>query len=281
MLINLKKVTRIGLAIATVFATSIVGGNADSVQAAQTVYKAKSYDYITTNDFNVIRTHASNIKAVKINQALPYTDYYGINGGLYNFATKSTPASASNIFWEKSKDGVPNTLNDHNTGYKYRGTLVTYKDPVKGTVAVVKSYTDISAVKSDLGQNLDYRNMLGGGNLYVKQDEATFRKGFKAEGWDSLNHQPDATGANRTGIGVKYENGQSYLYLFTSKKHTSLINLRNTMKALGCKEGIWLDGGHSTQMQVKTSPTNTLKFAEPYEGQLRRIHHAVTLINKN
>ncbi|WLR44445.1 phosphodiester glycosidase family protein (plasmid) [Bacillus carboniphilus] len=280
MLKKVKKVTQLALVSATVFAASIVGGNVETVQAAKTVHKANSYEYIETNDFRVIKTHASNIKALKIDTPLINTRYFGINGGLFNFPEEENgyKSSASNIFWEKSQVGKPYTLNERNTGNNYRGTLVTFKDPIEGTKAVIKSYRNTSEVKADLGANLDYRNMLGGGNLYLKNPQSVFDAGFNAEGWDSRYHHPRYTGATRTGIGLKYENGKSYLYLMVSKYDTSLYNLRNTMINLGCNEGIWLDGGISSQMRVNNG-SGIFEFAQKYEGQYRSIHHAVTLIN--
>ncbi|MDQ0063889.1 phosphodiester glycosidase family protein [Paenibacillus harenae] len=246
---------------------------------------AINYSYFEQGPFRVIKTHVSNLKNVVIKKPLCDTSYYGINGGFFaepagGYGTP--PTTPLSINWFKGQTTGVCTYNGPSaTDTRQRGTLVTFYDTATSkTLSVITRAKDINEIKQDLGANLDYRNIIGGGSLALNLSNSA---------WKTLHEDQEKWSVygtlaitERSAIGLKVENGQHIAFLLISKNgnNESLYSMRDTLKELGCFDGIFLDGSGSAQMQVHAN--GALIQDRGSDGAPGRyIYNAVTLANTN
>ena len=275
-------------------------------------YKNKPVNYLLfeQDDFTVIKTRAENIKPETIRSPIcsDYVrnlGYYGINAGFFNTVYRGDkPADADffsvSVSWskedaEKGKEVCEFSIRDPEKvalgegPYISRGTLFLYSDDKTGKYeAGVISAESCDNVKSQIklrtGRDYDYIYMIGGGNFYLSEYPNT-------DDWDKWREEKyltegplvgETSGTDRSGIGIKEENGAWHVYLVTSgtngeKKSKTLKDLRDLFISLGCSDAIYLDGDGSSQMRCADNDGNLIE--KP--GDNRYIWAMVRLIKKN
>jgi hypothetical protein len=179
---------------------------------------AVNYSYFEKDNFRVIKTHVSNIKNLVIKQPLCSANNYGINGGFFYSGNgyDNPPTIGLSINWAKGQ--TANIVSSNGNNYK-RGTLVTYFDTEDNqTYGVITRATSITEIKQNLGLNLDYRNIIGGGSLALQYTNSEWLQLHEnIENWD-VNGQYSIT--QRSAIGIKVENSKHMVYMIVSKNNS-------------------------------------------------------------
>jgi len=259
---------------------------------------APAYELFTQDDFTVIKTPAYNITPVTIRSPLCSDEirnlgYYGINAGFFNTVYKTKPDDADfisvSIVWSKAAaasgaEVCEYSVRDPAPGappYIPRGTLYLYEDAGKYVAGVI-SAESCDDLRSQVGGDLDFIYMIGGGNFYLSEYPTI-------EDWDRWVAEKyqiegplvaETTKTDRSGIGIKNENGVWYAYLAVSgtngqESRKTLQDLRDLFISLGCSDAIYLDGDGSSQMRCADSDGTVIE--KP--GDDRYIWAMVRLIN--
>jgi hypothetical protein len=262
------------------------------------------YVLFEQDDFTIIKTKAENIKPETIRAPIcsPYIrelGYYGINAGFFNTVYRGEkPADEDfvsvSVSW--SKEDEKNKLEvcevskrDHEKIalgeglYIARGTLFLYMTQSGQYEAGVITAESTDDVRAQMGEDLDFIYMIGGGNFYLSDYPG-------ADCWDKwkeekyLDEGPlvmETTRTGRSGLGIKKENGIWYVYLAASgtngeEKPKTLEELRALFVSLECAEAVYLDGAGSSQLRCMGSSGEMIE--KPGDG--RYIWSMVRLIEK-
>ena len=235
-----------------------------------------SYTFFEQDGFTIIRTKAENIKPETIREPICSNHirelgYCGINAGFFNTVYRATkPADEDfisvSISWSKQdeENGLevckvstrdPERVALGEGPHISRGTLYLYANEGSHEAGVV-SAESCDDVRMQIGEDLDFIYMIGGGNFYLgdypgldgwakwKEDK------YKEEGPLVI----ETTKTGRSGIGIKKEDDIWYAYLVSSGTNgeeipKTLEELRALFVSLECFEAIYLDGAGSSQMR--------------------------------
>jgi len=253
-----------------------------------------SYQYnATDSNYIYIKTPASNVTVRVINDELYNSNYYGVNGTFFA-PSSGTPGAADftmpnsvGISWYdgatvegstviasdyKKVNYWENNLKDNGTKIA-RGSF-TITNTTEGYKCAVYSNSTATGIRNAIS---GCKAIIGGGQLQLQYAESVFDSTFINESWGNVSRTEST---RRTGLGFKVESNVWYVYLIISKAGSTLYQLRNYMKnTLACYDGIFLDGGPSTQMRCGEL-TERGSYYIPLIHAGRTISTAVVLINK-
>ena len=241
-----------------------------------------SFSTYTVNgaSFQVIKTHCSNLRSEVIKMPLCNTNYYGINGGVFNSANgyDQPPTEGLAISWYEGQTTNITTSNAY--GNKSRGTFYTYFDTsVNKTRCGVVQCTTINDLKSKVG-NIAFKTIIGGGDMKLWYSDSSWETNvFNPEQWSTYANYvgPDPT---RTCLGFSIENNEHVVYLCVSTNGATLFDCRALLNQLGCFNGIHLDGNNSSQLQVMANGTLIKNIGSTFPPG-RYIWNMVRLLNTN
>lgn len=241
-----------------------------------------NYTYTKDGDYRYITTKANNITTKIIDSNLCSTAEYGINGGFFAKQDKADPTftlgvSMSWIFGNPYGNNV-NANKGGGFGGTYevsRGTFAIFEE--NGiSKCLIGSAPNITRLVTDYGIAGITRVAIGGGHFALRQTEDYWKNTIFPSEELSCKIDDGVVNPPRTALGFKVINNEWHVYLVVNRSALgtgiTLTALRNYMKnTLGCVDAIFLDGSGSTQIQCKEYSN---------DGDKRRIHNAVTLINK-
>ena len=236
-----------------------------------------SYTLFEQDGFTIIRTKAENIKPETIREPICSNNirelgYCGINAGFFNTVYREErPADEDfisvSISWSKEdeQNGLevckvstrdPERVALGESPYIARGTLYLCANESSHEEAGVITAESCDDVRKQIGKDLDFIYMIGGGNFYLGNYPGL-------GGWDKWKEEKyleegplviETSKTGRSGIGIKKEGDIWYAYLVASGTNgeeipKTLEELRALFVSLECFEAIYLDGAGSSQMR--------------------------------
>lgn len=220
-----------------------------------------SYTFQESNGIHltVIKSSPNNIFLREINDNLCDSEYYGINGGFFDGATRNILSIAVNN--DKPVRGNAGEYYGGWFNHVYaRGTLVWDKSISKYSIQVVKSASDLKV------QNRTQYWAQGGISMSL-QDDANWRSIAETQNMPNMNGKTTRTA-------LLWNSGFNIWLIITNTLCTAeefRFAIKHQVGNGTLVDGIFLDGGGSTQMKCGEYV---------YRGDGRNVVQMVSLINK-